>query len=448
MFEYMKERFGEDVSYILFNGTRTECEMTASSWTFTMERVGYVVLILTICVTGTVLNSTCVIGFWRSSRELAPWLFLFCRSLTDLLTCLLVLPMCLVLCSVCFKQPLFDTDNWRMSYSYWVYIPLANMTTTMSILLTVAVTLSRYILVKRRRVTLKARVHSIMLFVVICIILLSIAINLPYFSMDDLVEDNVLDMFVLTDSTTYTWIRVCLIKYCATIVVGVVNTLLVVELRRTWRRRDVQTMPQSASTHHDTPIGGFNRQMDAAHVRRSSCHEKQRLKKHTRVTVMLIAVSIGFLVAHIPESFAHPRLFKMIFGECSVLSDGYKVYRLVCNILEMLSYVINQLIHSMWSEVFRRALKFTCCYSHCCVNTSVCIHITSYKCHHDRFPSTIFCCQCRRCTCYRYLVNRVFPVQAKKDMSSEEMKDVSAKNQENENNQLDLETVKSDHGQM
>lgn len=127
--------------------------------------------------------------------------------------------------------------------------------------------------------------------------------------------------------TIFSWIRVSFAKFIPVIAVILVNILLVISLYRA--RSEIE-------------------------------HETDTANLQYKISIMLIGISIAFLLSHIPDCFVQNGVYRSLFGRCSTFKRSYYIFRLVSNLLEVVSSSANFLIYCVSIEQFLRSLKLLC----------------------------------------------------------------------------------------
>ncbi len=289
------------------------------------EDIGYTIIIPTICAIGAMLNIINLVVLCQKTVTGICYTFLSAMAAADLITLVLVFPIGLSRCSNCQDS---DATAAAKLYEIYVYMPLANTSTTSSVWFTVAVTFERYVSI-RKTVPVKKDVHGRARWVVFGLSLLSLLTNIPYFFVHTLTVDNVLDFsdFGTSDAfTAYSWIRISISNFIPTVAVAVFNSLLVYAVWDAHKKRKLMVFQNSL--------------------------EVKRQRSQIRLTAMLIGISIGFLLAHIPESMAHPGVAITAFGECIIYTREYKLYRLVCNIIQLIASSYHFILYITCNDLF------------------------------------------------------------------------------------------------
>ena len=296
------------------------------------------VVIPTICLLGIILNTFTAVAFRRFPPAMLIFrVQLFSRSIADMVTLMLVLPVGLLRCRTCSSS--FRTSAaWQVFsdvYQYRIYLPVTNISSTCSTWITALVSAQRCIATRQIHVVNRLRLSP--WCTVGLLVTLATIISSPYFFTATGNADNIMD-FLGTPKDgqfqIYSWVRVTLANFIPTVVVAVVNGVLAYDI---WRARKSRLIHECRKPEED-----------------------KNSKNERTLTVMLIGISVGFLLAHVPESFSNSGVFRSMFGQCSVYHYPYRYFRLFSNILEMLSHSVNFFIYSVWNEQFRRLVRGMC----------------------------------------------------------------------------------------
>ena len=278
--------------------------------------VGYVYVLTAVSVAGIVLNATNIVVFTRTGQRGSPFAYLFGISVVDLVTCTLAMPVGMLRC-----VPAEDHGHVLAGdlYVSFIYLPVANSFATCSGWVTVAMSVDRFIYIKspicarRYSTTKQAKRMMGVLFALSC------CMNLPY-AFAKTVRDGKVEVSTYGSSqafVVYLWMRVILVKMLPIVITALFNGLL---LRAVFK----------AAVRHKKMVSP-----NATFPRQRRQHSQRRL------TVLLISVCVIFLACHVCEPFAHSIIYTTLFGPCSNHTYAYHMFRLIANILELISYTIN-----------------------------------------------------------------------------------------------------------
>ena len=305
------------------------CQNNVSTVGLNVDEIGFVYILPSICITGILLNILNLVVFFKRHLPGSSFTYLSALALADMVTLTLVAPIGLIRCQECQQH----RDHVKSLYEIYVYLPIGNMAACTSVWITLAFTVERYIFVRlpvvARKICSPSRARGFVGGICICAVLL----NLPFFFPYKVTEANAITHTYFGQSkgfTVYSWIRVSLAKLVPIVILAVMNTLLVLEIWKANKRRKRMV---------------FQNDPDA-----------RRQRAQNKLTVMLICVSVMFLIAHLLEPFSHAQVYTSLFGECKLVTDEYKIFRLISNILEVSSYSLNFVVYSAFNAMFRRAL--------------------------------------------------------------------------------------------
>ncbi len=298
--------------------------------------IGYVYFNGIICFIAVIFNILNLAVLTRPGLHLSNTLTIFLQFLafTDMCASLISLPIGLFRCIVTSSK----TKYYMNIYEVYIYLPIVNLFGTSSAWLTVAVAGDRFVTVTWstfRIVSLKS-VHAKLISVTIVII--AIVLNLPYYFYKRVTMDGqeLTEFGNSAGMEIFTWIRMVLTKFLPIIVVSVLNILLLITVRRAnLKARQLQTLEL----------------------------QKKRLHSQSKMTGMLLSITFVFLACNIVEPFSHSTIYETIFGECSSMTEQYATYRMITNLLEIVSYSSNFVSFCVFNKQFVNMLKaiLPCC---------------------------------------------------------------------------------------
>ena len=223
----------------------------------------------------------------------------------------------------------------RQVYEVFIFLPLGNAFATASVWTTVSLSVERYITVKHH--ILSHRVWSVKRtrLCVILIFVLAVLINIPnfWYRTTNFGEryPSVSDFGMSRGFYIFLWIRITLLKGLPFILILVFNALLVKAVREVNRRRRSMVFPLTS--------------------------DNRRQHLQVRITAMMIAISVVFLLCHAMEPFVHAPVYAAIHGECRLGTKAYVVQRAVANTLEVFSFSSNFFFYCIFHKQFVSTLK-------------------------------------------------------------------------------------------
>ena len=303
------------------------------------EAIGYYIGYTPVCVIGIPLNIFNILVLSKAKFKLngSTFTYLTAMAVADLSTLVLAWPMGLMRC-----LPL--QHEWqhrcREFYEIYLFMPIVNTFATISVWITVAVSIERWIFIGK---SLTARSLCTKTYAARVIAFLSIgalAVNFPYFfhrtPSSDPHEVVYTDWSLGSGYTAYTWCRMFLVKLIPITLVAVFNCMLLKAVYDANKRRKTMVAPLH--------------------------NQAQRHKRQVRTTGMLITISCIFLLCHFLEPFIHSGIYSFLFGVCALYDDGYAIFRMVVNTLEMFSFASNFIVYCIFNRQFLVALALIC---HC-----------------------------------------------------------------------------------
>ena len=299
-----------------------------------VEYIGYVYVLPILCCIGVITNVLNLLVFTQKHFQGSTFCFLTAMAAMDLMSTLLGIPLGPTRC----WMPEHNVPRYiRSFYQAYVLLPVVNAFITDSVWITTAVSVERYIFVafpfrSRSRCTEKySRIFVLVIFVSALIMIF------PYFfykRISDTTKELETTDFGQSDNfRVYCWCRVLLLKLIPIAMISVLNGLLIKATCRASRRRKDMLGPGSRQN---------KRQMD-----------------QLKMTTMLITISFVFLVCHLPEPFAHSEVYKTMFGRNSIEHHDFIRYRMVANLLEIISFSTNYFFYFLFNKQFSCTLKRT-----------------------------------------------------------------------------------------
>jgi hypothetical protein len=221
----------------------------------------------------------------------------------------------------------------RKFFEIYIYLPLSNMTTTVSVLATVIMGIERYIFVGH---PILHKVHqSKIKWLVSATIVFSCLFNLPYFFKYKIGECNTKDYTGYGNSVYYTifsWSKAVLTKIIPVVVLIGISQILIYHIskRSKW------------FVKHNT----------------ITSLESKRIKQQNRLTLLLVITFFAFMVGNLPIIFVMKGIGDKIFKE-KENSAIFRQIRVVLNVLELLSFAVNFFIYVYYDRRFCQKLLST-----------------------------------------------------------------------------------------
>ena len=219
-------------------------------------------------------------------------------------------------------------------------------------------------------------------FKIISVLICALAtiINLPYFFSFRLdIKDefnaskNRSESIVYTDDTNFSnsnfyiyqsWNRQILVQYIPLILLCIFNFLLFQLVQSHNKKLFLSTRALGNSIQRQTSMENSNLIMKQS-ISKNPLKEKpsareKKLRAQKKLTILLIAVILLFLMGQIPHSFAYIKIYKAIgnCGERCHESIEYQLFRLSTMVLTLLCYSLNFFIYIFLNIHFRQTL---CC---------------------------------------------------------------------------------------
>jgi hypothetical protein len=361
------------VSHI--NGT------THSNTLHDIEVAGYRYVMLTICIFGVVCNilNLCVL-LQRRLKE-SPYTYLTGLALADMLTLISISPVSIVRGDYIRHENIFLVLT-RLEAQ--IYMPLANCFGQVSIMITVALTFERYLFITYPLRTQSFCQPSYARRVVAIILILCAISNIPRFLIETV--DKIIGTestfqyskcsthpFIIEYSSTnlshigqcfcvhgYTRSKFISFKNYYYPIMLVLNQILPfaillclnLSLIRRVQMSNRFTLKELIA-RQTVPFGTTTPTMNMA--------KQKRLRDEHRLTKTLVAVVIVFLVCNTFTIVSYPGLIRFITQKRypNYLQKGFRIQRLITNIMLLLNYSINFFFYCAFNQKFLDTLKIT-----------------------------------------------------------------------------------------
>ncbi len=289
------------------------------------------------------LNSLSIKIFNEKSFNTIAFKYLRFMTYIDLLICLLLAIYCLL----CHTTPFSSLDLYlRRIYLVYVYIPVANMASNLTMLITVLVTIER--LVAIRWPTKKHKLFSPTRYFMSCVAIMIIALlfNIIYFFLYRIectpssIEPMPNSFTMWTSWIVYGYFKEVLMRIVPITFLVQANILLILKVKSS--RAKMATKKQATTA--------------------TSAAEKKRSRQDSQLTIMTIFVAFMYSVCSVPMIFAFPGL---VFKDMSMTT--YKVYAAAVNILALSQSAFRFLIYFCFTTKFRLVFKKNFCF---CLQTT------------------------------------------------------------------------------
>ena len=307
----------------------------------TVEYIGYIYILPFICSLAVIFNFLVLLVFARSNFQTrigsSTLTYLRGLAVADGMASLVSLPIGFLRCLKSNNPGQEYFWNW---YDKFVYLPISNTFGISSVWITVAVSLERCIFVSsntvrvRNKAMFRARTAKVTLML---IYVFAFAISFPmfYYYESLSVENNTLTISTFGKSVNYeiySWIRMFLAKLIPIIVVTSCNIILI---KTTWKKNRKISMVMGLPSTIQT----------------------RRTQTQKRLTYMLLSISTVFVVCNAAEPFAHPGVYKVLFGVCSIYTAEYYTLGVFVNIFEFIAFASNFVSYCVFHQHFRDTLK-------------------------------------------------------------------------------------------
>ncbi|CAF0936338.1 unnamed protein product [Rotaria sordida] len=347
-----------------------------------IEVAGYRYVILTICIFGVVCNllNLCVL-LQRRLKE-SPYTYLTGLAIADMVTLISISPFSIVRGDYIRHENIFFT---LVRFESQFYMPLANYFGQVSIMITLALTIERYLFTTyplRTRSFCKPRYARIIITIILIICAL---LSFPRFLMENVIPSiGPVDSFNPSICSTQAFI----IKYSSTnsthigqcfCVVGcprkkflpyrnayyitmfIINQILPVFILLFLNLKLIRRVQNSNRYTLDELVARQHTQMPSSSTLMMHPIKQKRLRDEHRLTKTLVAIVLVFLVCNTFTIVSYPNFIKQITIKKypNYINSGFRIQKLITNIMLLLNYSINFFFYCAFNQKFLDTLKTT-----------------------------------------------------------------------------------------
>ncbi|CAF1212274.1 unnamed protein product [Adineta steineri] len=356
-----------------------------------IEIYGYRYIILTICIFGTVCNilNLCVL-LQRRLKE-SPYTYLTGLAIADMLTLISISPFSIVRGDYIRNEKILDILT-RFESAY--YMPLANYFGQVSIMITLALTIERYLFTTyplHTRSFCKPRYARITIIIILFICAL---LSFPRFLFET--TRNIIGPIGSLNTTicsTYPFIIkyssinlthigqcFCIVSYPRQkflpyrniyyITMFILNQIFPALILLFLNLKLIQRVQQSNRYTLNELVA---RQHNPVISTTPTIHpiKQRRLRDEHRLTKTLVAVVVVFLICNTFTIVSYPNFVRTITEKTypNYIFVGFRIQKLITNIMLLLNYSINFFFYCAFNQKFLDTLKLTfrhrlCLYFH------------------------------------------------------------------------------------
>ena len=305
-----------------------------------MEKVGYLYILLPICLTGIIFNCLILFTFsksqFNSKMTSSTLTYLTALALADCLSCLFTLPETFI---KCVDANIESIQHFYNFYEEYIYYPICSAVITTSVWITLVLTVERFTFVTKNNgeITGQSSMRSTGGAICLCLgtLILAILTYIPTFFFYDVNANNELLESEFGESLgyeVYSWIRMF---FTILIPIMVVATLNIALIKVTWassKRCKVFVYPEA--------LYG------------------KRVKAQRKMTAMLLSISFTFILCHFLKPLLNSRVHNTMFGNpCSTETPEFEQLRMVVICMEMISCASNFIYYCIFNPHFIATFK-------------------------------------------------------------------------------------------
>lgn len=347
-----------------------------------IEVAGYRYVILTICIFGTVCNilNLCVL-VQRRLKE-SPYTYLTGLAVADMLTLISISPFSIVRGDYIRHKDMFFSLT-RLESQF--YMPLANYFGQISIMITLALTIERYLFTTyplRTRSFCKARYARI---VITIIIILCALLSFPRFLMENVKEvigpinsfsssSCTTQPFIIKESSansSYIGQCFCVSYYSRKkylpyrnayyITMFILNQILPVFVLLFLNLKLIRRVQNSNRFTLDELIARQFMYKSTSSTLVIHPIKQKRLRDEHRLTKTLVSIVLVFLVCNTFTIISYPEFVVRVTRKRypNYMHTGFRVQKLITNLMLLLNYSINFFFYCAFNQKFLDTLKTT-----------------------------------------------------------------------------------------
>ena len=300
--------------------------------------VGYHYINTAIALFGVVSNFFIILVLSKNPFQRPPFNYMLGIAVQDLFVCILSVPVGFLWC---IKGS--TLGNLVIEFYIWfIFHPFANALATSSIWSTLALSAERLVVIKW---PLHARVYPAKI-VVILLVILAVLLHVPLFLTHVFSQEK--NDFIYTEFSTshgyviYGWIRATLCKFIPILAITSANIALATVVRRS-RRTHCMAAPR------DIAITGNPGQAPTGEKTASDRAASSGL-------MMLFSICLVYVVCHLQAPFLQTAVIRSIYGECALYREQFVFFKMMSNIIELVSYASNIVPYCLFSRCFKTTL--------------------------------------------------------------------------------------------
>ncbi|CAF0816336.1 unnamed protein product [Didymodactylos carnosus] len=348
-----------------------------------IEIIGYRYVILTICIFGIVCNilNLCVL-LNRRLKE-SPYTYLTGLALADMLTLMCISPFTITRGDYIHHENIF----YKFQKFEIIYMQMANYFGHVSIMITLALTIERYLFT-----TYPLKVQSFCKSryarnVIVIILIICGIIDIPRFTSDYIISKmNSSHLFDSNNCSTYPFIIensinrnhtgqcYCIIVrthasfnrfqdiyyYCIFVLYQILPFIILLYLNlkliQRVQRSNRFTLSELVSNQQQTSLTG---------TPTNHFIQRKRIRDEQRLTKTLASIVLVFLICNTFTIISYPNLVIKLTEKKYPFyyTVGFRIQKLITNIMLMLNYSINFFFYCAFNQKFLKTLKLTfrCC---------------------------------------------------------------------------------------
>jgi hypothetical protein len=297
------------------------------------EQICYLYIMCPLAIIGLILNIISIKVFNDKSFNTVAFCYLRLMTYFDLIICAIIIIYCLT----AYTSSLNKYDLFiRHLYLAYIYIPIANIASNLTMLIKLLVTAER--LISIRWPTKKYKLFKKSRYYISCVIvvLISIVFNFLYFFLYEvhLCSLSTREFTKTIYWKTYGYVKEVLMRVVPIVLLTGANGLLIYTVKMS--RKRMQNSRKNSNAIIKSEI------IDIAANKRS--------RQDLQLTVMTIIVAAMYSICSVPMVFAYPGL---VFDEPQLSTKFYRIYAASVNILELIQSSFRFIIYYSFTTQFR-----------------------------------------------------------------------------------------------